>query len=242
MLKKSTLTALLLMICADLQAAELVGEAVDINTGDPLYTEKHDFSTIEGQRALTTTYLTPDNQIKASRTVRYDGDNVVQYRLTLNNIDYQESVRREGNSLSFEVDNPDEKPKREALEFDANKDPIVDAGFNDYLLRNWEALTAGERVTFYFASTAQMDLVRLQVTLDEKMSNDEMAVFSMTAANPFFRLLVEPVKVGFYRDSRQLGYYRGVSNLKNDAGKAYDVEITFENNQLPVGERVALRD
>ena len=224
-----------------LNAAELIGKAVDLDSGVPLYTERHVFAVSTGEGTLRSSYLTPGDEKFASRVVQYANNDVVEYRLEQSNIDYSERIERRGDELTIVVDKADTSPKTEQLFLRAGVEPVIDAGFNDYLVRNWDSLLKGERLRFQFASTAQLGLVKLQVNLDKRLSDNQIAVFSMTAANPVFRLLVEPVKVGFYRDSRQLAYYRGVSNLKDENGKAFDVEITFENNQLTSPQELAGR-
>ena len=66
-------------------------------------------------------------------------------------------------------------------------------------------------------------------------------MFKMTSANALFRLLIKPVQVGYYRDTRQLAFYQGVSNLKDIDGDNFNVEITFENGQLPPAGDLSLR-
>ncbi len=222
----------LLTPAAAIQADQLVGDATDLNSGEPLYTEVHTFSERDGQRVMQSQYIAPDQTQLAERQVIYADSQVVSYQLNLMALEYREQIRRSDNLVSFEIDSAAQEIKRGSVEVKTNSDTIIDAGFNDYLLEQWDVLLQGETKRFYFASTARMDLVKLQVSMDSKLSDESMAVFSMTAANPVVRLLIKPVKVGFYRDSKQLAYYQGISNLKGQDGKAYRVEISFENGQM----------
>jgi hypothetical protein len=208
----------------------LVGNAVDLETGATLYFEKHQFEMVDGKRVMRTSYVTPSEKQLGARDVFYQGDRVARYQLKLNNVAYSESVNRDRASINIRVDT--DSTKERTISIDRDQEVIIDAGFNEHILRKWGSLKDGERIVFDFASTAQLDVVRLQVTQDKDLSTDNIQMFSMTAANPFIRLLMKPIKAGYYKDTKQLAYYRGVSNLKDDNGEAYKVEITFENNQL----------
>jgi len=223
------------------RATNLVGEAVDLTTGAPLYTEVHTFSALDGEQpSMASSYLTPDNELIASRVVRFDkSQKVSEYRLQIAASGYRESIVRDQESLTFQIEEAGLAPIREVLKLARDKTPIIDAGMNNLILRNWDALIQGKRLRFEFASTAQLGLVKLQVKHDKSLSDDQMTVFTMTAANPLIRLLIAPIKVGFYQHSKQLAYYRGISNLKNEQGDAFRVEITFEDNQISSADQIA---
>lgn len=208
----------------------LIGHAIDLETGESRYIEEHRFFEKEGRQVMRTRYRTADNIDIASREVLYDNQRVASYQLNMHNIAYEEAVDRKDGEILIRVNA--EQSVQKSLPVDSDREIVIDAGFNEYILRNWASLIDGEKAIFDFASTAQLDIVRLQVTADEKLSTDQIQMFSMTAANPIIRLLMKPIKAGYFKDSKQLAYYRGISNLKDDSGDAYKVEISFANKQL----------
>lgn len=219
-------------VCSNAQAKSetLIGTALSLDTGALVYTENHTLSNEGGQQVMRTHYLDPERQSLANREVFYDAGRVSSYQLTQSNISYREAVSRTQNTVDFAVDG--EQLQRKSATIKGDLDVVIDAGFNELILRHWDALLAGEKLTFSFASTAQLDLVRLQIVHDDNLSSEQVAMFSMTAANVLYRMLMKPIKAGFYRDTKQLAYYRGASNLKDRNGDSFKVEISFANHQL----------
>ncbi len=216
----------------------LVGTAVDSNTNELLYKEKHLFETQNGQPIMRSEFLDPNGVLIAERTVKYDGGTVKEYRFKQDIINYSESIIRSRNRIDLEGQNGDEI---KSDQIDDDTGVIIDAGFSDYIVRNWDELNQGKTKRFKFAHIGQMDAIKLRVkkaeientSAVENGVDDNVVMFKMTLANPVLRLLVKPIEVGYYKDSKQLAYYQGISNLKNSDGKQFSsVRIQYENKQV----------
>jgi len=204
----------------------LVGTAVDTKSGETVYTETHRFIERNGQRVMQSTYTTPERQTLAQREVVYQGDKVTRYQLNQPDALLAELIERDLDSLKIKVDG--KKSRAKTVNARRSDEVVIDAGFSNFIVRNWDQLASGEPQKFYFASTAQLDLVRLQVKKTKRQPEDaEFVLFEMTAANPLIRALMTPIKVGYYPEQKQLAYYRGISNLRDEKGETFDVEITF---------------
>jgi len=216
----------------------LIGTAVDSNTNELLYKEKYLFETRNGQPIMRSEFLDPNGVSIAERTVKYDGGTVKEYRFKQDVIDYSESIVRSRNGIDLEGQNG-EKVKSDQI--DDDNGVTIDAGFSDYIVRNWDELNQGKTKRFKFAHIGQMAAVKLRVKKAEiedtsAIENDvdhNVVMFKMTLANPVLRMLVKPIEVGYYKDSKQLAYYQGISNLKNSDRKQFSsVRIQYENKQV----------
>ncbi|MEM7358038.1 MAG: hypothetical protein AAF431_02955 [Pseudomonadota bacterium] len=220
---------------------DLIGTAVNLKTNVPLYTEHHSFAEENGETVMTTRYTTPDNRLLAERKVAYEGDRVNRYELIQEFIDHQESVAREQQSLTIR-ENRQGVAKQKTIDVDDEKEVIIDAGFNNFIERNWDQLLDGKTLKAHFASPARMSVVKLQISrAPKKEQQDNTVVFEMTAANPIIRLLIKPVEIGFYTSSKQLAFYKGVSNLRDESREYFNVKISFDEQQAVSSPTLAAR-
>ena len=205
----------------------LIGEAYDTKTNQMVYQERHHYAQENGENVMYSMFVDPNGDTIGERKVAFTEDRVQSYHLDQNLINYQESVIRNNDSITL-IGKKGNKVKQKEV---ANSpEVIIDAGFSNFIVRNWEELQKGKTLRFDFASIGQMDTVRLQVkqvdlartsASDHGVNEDEVMMFHMTAANALIRLLLKPIEIGYYKDTRQLAYYKGVSNLKDQKGKQF---------------------
>lgn len=205
---------------------ELIGQAFDVKTMQPLYKEQHRFDELDGERFMKSTFTAPNGDTIATRIVKYDGDRVSAYKLQHKNINASEMVVREQNKIAIS-EQVDGQTKSAEIKTSESKPIIIDAGFSDYIVRNWLELKRGEKLKFDFISTAQLDSVRLRVEhVEERNGIDK---FEMTLANPVFRFLIDPIEISYYSDTKQLASYQGISNIKDAGGERYSaIRIEYE--------------
>ncbi len=214
-----------------LESQRLIGKAVDSKTGEPLYTEEHTFVDSQLGRKMLSRYVAPNNQQLGSREILYKADRVKAYSLQQEHIEYRESIERASRALLLEKQS-NGKLAQQKLTSSSAEETVIDAGFNEFVVRHWDELLTGKTKEFDFVSAARLRVVGFRVKLDKQRSSDQQLMFSMTASNPIIRTLMSPIRVGFYRESRQLAYYQGISNLRDKKGKPYKVVITFEDGQM----------
>lgn len=223
----------ILIVSPELIAAnakdQFVGYAYDLDSGELQYLERH-HRVFDGDNLtqMKSTYVDPQEQVIAQRSVQYQDDKVVRFELT-------DSVNNRAASAVLD----DGAVVVERREQDTEKEPVVlpqkttesviDAGFNNYVRRNWQPLLAGEVLKFYFLSTERASWVKIQLKYQGSVTEDgqEVAQFKMTAANPVIRMLMTPIKIDYYADTKELYRYQGISNLKQENGKNYRVRIEF---------------
>lgn len=218
------------LICAN--ADELIGSVYDNETTEFLYQERHVFD----QNKMQSFYTNAQGEIIGEREVEFSDDRVTAYRLMQAELKRLESVERKPEEITILAKNKDQV-KEANVSHKHIDEVVIDAGFSNFILRHWAALTTGEKVALDFVSIAQLGVVKLQLkkvdveksSLTKYGSTDGVVMFNMNIANPLLRLLLKPIEIGYYEDTRQLAYYQGISNLKDADGKQFEsVHIKFD--------------
>jgi len=218
---------LVLMLSSHAHAiqSDLDGHVYDSNTNQLIYIEKHRVSSVDGRHVMTSNYLDiEDNQI-ATREVVFEDDLVTEYKLSQPQIEYQEFISRGDNKIEMtEIDRG--QVRQTNIRETHLQQVVIDAGFSNFIVRNWDQLLSGSKLKFKFASPSQMKAINFEVKLASNV--DGVLLFNMTVANPLIKLLIKPIKVGFNETTKELAYYKGISNLQDSQGKYYKVEIKYK--------------
>jgi len=202
----------------------LSGKAYDTKTNELIYKEEHRYKKVQGSVVMNSVFTDINDNTIAERVLEYQGDKVKSYKLEQNKIGYKESIIRDSRSVKFEEHDGE---KVDIEEVSIKSDIVIDAGFSDYIVRNWDALNNGEALKFDFASVSQMGMLKLRVKRAEKENTsaknilDDVVMFKMTLASPILKIFIKPIEIGYYKDSKQLAFYKGISNLKDSTGKQY---------------------
>lgn len=201
------------------------GSAYDVDTAQLVYTEQHTSTERnDGKHLLVSTYRNPKGDEICKRRVIFKNGKVVEYMLRQGSVRNSESVIRTSDSIEISV-NDSAKIKQKIIPIDPNNEVVIDAGFSSFIVRNWEPLLAGETLNFDFVSVSRMSVIALQIRkVDEAQDSVE---FSMTASNPIIKMMMKPIIVKYSSNNRQLAYYKGASNLKDEQGDHYQVEIKY---------------
>ncbi len=215
----------------------LVGKVYDANTGEPLYIEEHSKIETPDQQQLATRYFDLNDKVIGERVVNYAEGKVVEYRLEQPHLGLQERIERTSEGLDIEVVRPEQRRAKQ-VRYKNPENIVIDAGFDDFIVSQWDTLMAGEVLRFPFASTGQLDVVYLQLKRvdanSDLLDKAGKARFEMNIANPLLRLLLDPVRIEYYAQSRTLASYRGISNIKDANQENYTVFIEFEHARQPL--------
>lgn len=116
----------------------------------------------------------------------------------------------------------------------AESPQVIDAGFDAFMKQEWEALMAGERLTFYFAFPNRLRNVRLRAErIDASDSEiergeDDWVHFRIQVNSRVLSLFADDLFLAYEADQKRLKVFRGRSNLPDDQGESIDVEIHYE--------------
>ena len=213
-------------------SARYVGYAYDLESGALVYTEEHQEVPMDGAAVrLETAYRDATGETFATREVRFDGgapDPQPDFELTDTRMNYREGVNEDGDALLVYKVEGEQGRKEKRIE--AGRRPlVVDAGFDRFLLREWEKLEAGDFARFDFVNCARLSLIALRLSkLGTRMTeHGEVTDFEMEPNNWLIRLLVDPIVITYRNEDRTLLEYKGLSNVKRPDGGNYVVRIHF---------------
>ena len=191
------------------------GEATS-TSGETLYIETLYFEPGADGGSLQVDYTVLPTKLIARKIVHYNcNPTTPSYELTDVLDGIKEGVNwRESDVIAY-LDN-----HRTTLKIPQGQ-TIVDAGFDNAIRMNWEALTAGNKVRFNYLLSQESRFIRLRLVKSEKPAilnsdeTDDTVFFKIAANNLIYRLLSSPIYVGYDPDTQAIRYYIGPSNLRS---------------------------
>jgi hypothetical protein len=111
----------------------------------------------------------------------------------------------------------------------------LDAGFNNYILANWEKLSEGKDLPIHFGSIAHQKNLALRVSKkpSEKCKNkqnqgyvNDLSCFSVEIDNRLLRLLIGGIQLT-YDKQRRLHEFDGTVNIEDDKQKSQNALIRY---------------
>jgi len=222
-------------------SSTLVGKAYDAKTQVYLYAENHIFNQDPGNASMTSSYRDPKGEVIAQKVVRFEQDRVTEFEFKQSKIGVASKLVRAPGFISYSSTKNNKTSSKE-FALKSSKDVIVDAGLFNVVSRNWQTLLNGEKVTFDLAMPAKKRTINMVMarsdTTDsiaaEVMESDDLVMFSMNVTSKLLRVLAPEIELGYYKDTKQLAFYKGPSNLIDEDGKAMrPIYIVYERVNNP---------
>ena len=211
---------------AALQQLTVIGDAYTLDGDSLLYQEFHYYSADGLDHRVV--YKSPSEQKIAVKTIDY------RYGSTTPAFLQQDKVNRErinvgwaDNKLlmTYAVDD-DEQSLEKSLSI--SKPLVIDAGFDNFIRDNWQVLTSGKRVDFYFPAPTRLSLVRLMVKKSPcSYSTADDVCFRVNSSNWFIRLLLDSIELGYNASDQRLSRFRGLGNISDASGNSLRVDIRY---------------
>lgn len=216
--------------------AQTIGEAFDLNTNKPLYSETHCVSGDALTREVI--YKDPENQLIAYKVLRYDtGSNTPSY--VQHNVHSQDSIavelEQERQEIIFTATdaNRPEQPSVASVKPSAALPVVIDAGFDAFVRENWQSLVAGESKQFQFPFAARESLVELSIASAScSYATDTEQCFSLELNNWLLNMLADPIELGYDAKLQRLTRFRGISNISDGQGEALAVDIHYRYDDV----------
>ena len=218
-------------------AVEYHGDARAIRGDAFAYRESHFVERAEdgsGERVVL--YRCEDGRPFARKSVRYPaGSFAPDFALVDARTGFREGVRTRDDAREVYVRAGAAKPER-AAPLPAVPGLVADAGFDDFVLRHWDALVAGETLRFPFLVPGERDYIEFKVRRDRSTVIDgaPAEVFRLTLGAWYGRFLPR-IDVSYTSRDRMLRRYEGLSNIRDLELDNVVVRIDF-----PPGARRAL--
>lgn len=206
------------------------GLAVDLASGAPLYREQHLMRRGDDDALLErlVVYRCIDGTPFARKQVDYRGaPKAPAFQFEDMRSGYREGLLRENGTASVFVDRPDAELQQAPL---PGGPLVADAGFDQWVRREWPRLTAGERVPMAFLVPSRLASYDFKVYEVESLDAD-------AAGERRFRLrlggllgwVAPHIDVVYAESDRRLRRFEGLSNLRDDAGDdPLEVRIEFD--------------
>lgn len=205
----------------------IVGEAYRLDSGELWYREKHYFR--QGGLEHEVKYVDADGQPVARKLIDYrsglTSPGFSQQGSSYS--DYYAASWQSPEQLLLQYREPSSDMQQGVVE--VRQPLVVDAGFDHFIRQHWEALVAGEKLTFNFAAPSRQQLVKLFVArMDCDLADANTVCFRATLDNLILRWFVTPIEVVYAADSRLLQRYVGLANIADEQGVNHKVDIRYQ--------------
>lgn len=209
------------------------GDARDIETSTTIYTEEHRISSA----AHKVIYRQPDGSLIAKKNIQYSqGYATPIFQL------YDERFGRTSGSKwedgEWLIWQQQKSGNRQEKRIFPKKNLVIDAGFNHFVLDNFEALEKGNALDFTFAITDPP--MELPMTIEKNdcnnpvfsQSDNNVLCLKVVTHNVFYRLFIPVIYLAYLQSpgdhmSHLLSLYQGPSNLTDNRDKAQNVRIHY---------------
>ena len=185
-------------------AVYVVGEAFN-NAGDTLlYREVHRCD--EARTQCVIDYVSPVEVAIARKVVDYRGS---------------------ASAPKVELENLLLDSRNAAVGNAADRDLVVDAGFDNYVRSRWSELDDGQSISFPFLVLGREDPLPMRAVRREGECAEGGLCLEVAPDAWYLRLLVPPIVLTYDRETRRLLRYQGISNLRDDQGNNRQVDIRY---------------
>ena len=224
---KIIITLFCLLLTSHLSANTLTfeGAAYKPGTDKLLYLETHTLE-LNNDRPISGTveYRLPSGEVIARKTNQYlDNPALTNFELQDVRNEYQEqaeltdkgwrlSQTENGKTSSKRVGKPDYQP-------------VVDAGFDEFVRANWDRLIDGDTVKFSFAVPARQEWIDFRL-IPDTITDTELSV-EMKLKSRMLAWLLDPIRLTYDRSSKRLTRYQGLTNIQDPQGEGIHADIIY---------------
>jgi len=207
------------------------GVALDLQKEVPLYVEEHEERYRAGERTfLLTVYRGAEGRMIARRTADFSRSTLVpDFQTEDFRSGYLEGAERVAGGVRLYWRKSADDPIEERI-VDIPSPAVVDAGFNNFVQEQWNALMKGEELQIHFGIPSSLDYYRFRIYKDEAILYEgrPAAVVLCEIDNFFIRLFVSPIVLVYDVETRRLVSYKGISNISDEQGNNHRVRIEYQ--------------
>jgi hypothetical protein len=209
--------------------ATFTGYARSLDTGALLYLETHavaDPGTPAETRVVL--YRCAEGEPFARKELAYASARIApDFHFEDARSGYAEGLRREAAGITvFERAGADARVRRQTLA--GEPDLVADAGFDEFVRARWDALERGVASDVPFLVPSRLDSVPFRVRKlgEARIEGDAVSVIRLSLAGPL-GWFVPDVEVSYRKRDRRLMRYRGLTNIRDAAGRLIEAQIDF---------------
>jgi len=215
-------------------SVRVVGAAFDLDSTAPLYTETHCVS----DNALThdVLYRDMEQELIAHKVLNYSSGPLTP-SFVQHNFYSQEviAVELRQDQLIMTVKAAGNPEPQEFLfpVSQASMPIVIDAGFDNFVTQNWNALVGGQSKQFQFPFAARESLVDLRIKATRCSYNSKTdQCFILRLDNWLIGRLVSSIELGYDPVLKRLTRFRGLSNIGDAKGAGQSVDIRYRYQDM----------
>lgn len=189
-----------------------VGVAHDIDSNAVLYKESHAVILNQEQKYKTTSvqYEDAQGEVFAKKSLDFT-QNLLAPSVYFKDSRVGTLVEVESTDSGLNVNYESVSDSAEAM-IKAVPRMVVDAGFDQMMLKNWDALLNNKPMDFEFLAPTRAELIGFTLT---PLSQDEAVIkFRLAPSNFVLRLLVDPIKLTYDKQTKRILTYEGLTNIE----------------------------
>ncbi len=237
---KSNIIAALLagFIAGSATAAQTYsGNAYDLDSGRLLYREWHFLFDDGGAHQRLVLYRCPDGRPFARKIIREDGNaQAPDFDMFDARSGYREGVRSQNGKRIVYVKRGAARAEQSApLVLPANG--VIDAGFDVYVHRHWDALSRGDTLRFSFLVPSKRRFYTFKLARRDSDSSARVLALRLSLG-AWYAFLAPHIDVRYERKARRLLRFTGLSNVRDKELKNYKVRLDFDKRPEPAGDAI----
>lgn len=212
---------------------DYIGEAYDLEQPDKLlYREQHSLTQRrdnQGKLIPVTRqveYFSADGELIAEKTNQYTNA-ATQPDFILKDLRHNYSEQSEQLAKGWRLTLLENGTTSSKVIDDFDYELVIDAGFDDFIRKHWQALSAGKTVPFSFASVARQTSVNFEVEASNPERLQQPLKITMTLRSSLLSWLLDPIKLEYQRSTQRLLRYRGLSNIQDNDQQGQQVDIRY---------------
>ncbi len=217
---------------------EFHGTAESLETKSELYEERHQVTGIctdagfEPFKHTVTYHEGPDDRRFAVKTLEY-GQHPSRPSVVFRQPDFDETLEiryPQLKQLTIDWQPPAENRKQFQVSFDHHL--VVDAGFDQFVRANWQAVIAGESLPFRFLAPTRGDHYGFVLEPAPKENINAEVVVQIRPTSLVLRFLVDPIILGYNRQGA-LTHYQCLTNIRADRETNHIAHIRYRIINYP---------
>lgn len=201
------------------QSLAFTGTAFELESEQIQYLEHHEIHYLNSApQRQTVRYESPDGNMIALKTMRYQSPVLPAYRLEIPSLDRVEIVEPGEKAVTIQG-----KTSGEVAWPDNNA--VIDAGFHYFIQRHFERLANGESVHFQFLAPSRLTWTPMIIEAADIAAN--RLELKLSLKNRLIAWVIDPIHLVYDRADRRLLEYRGLTNLPKPGGGNYRARIEY---------------
>lgn len=221
------------LVCVDSATAEIrrrAGCAHDRSTGEALYAEIHEERFHAGRIvSARVRYTNPEGRGFAEKFLDFSvSAQMPRFYFENSATGHAEGLESDGDGLTVLFRESRASGMRRSRP-DGAAGGIADAGFDHFIGKHWSRLMRERGLVrpFLIPSLGRFVDFRIRRVESGPMRPEGEVGFILEADSALLRLLVPAVRVDYTAGDRRLRRYTGLSNVRDESGRNFDVVIVF---------------